>query len=47
MIAYNGGDGIDVDGGQQDQITQNSIFGNAGRGHRAGPSANQSAAAPA
>ena len=34
VIAFNGGDegiGIEVAGGQQNQITQNSIFGNAGR----------------
>ena len=30
VIAYNGGDGIDVIGGGQDQISLNSIFKNAG-----------------
>jgi CSLREA domain-containing protein len=32
VIADNGGVGIFVDGGQQNPITQNSIFGNAGAG---------------
>ncbi len=32
VIANNGGVGIEVDEGQQNQITQNSIFGNAGGG---------------
>jgi hypothetical protein len=32
VIADNGGNAIEVDGGQQNRITQNSIFGNAGAG---------------
>ena len=32
VIAFNGGVGIHVSGGQQNQFTQNSIFANAGAG---------------
>jgi hypothetical protein len=46
VIADNGGAGIQVDGGQQDQITQNSIFGNAGSGIELTSQVNQSLAAP-
>ena len=46
VIAFNGGDGIDVSAGEQDQITQNSIFGNAGAGITLSSGANQFATAP-
>jgi hypothetical protein len=45
-IAFNGGDGIHVSGGQQDQFTQNSIFANGGAGIKLVSGANHSAKPP-
>jgi hypothetical protein len=46
VIAFNGGDGIHVSGGQQNQFSQNSIFANAGTGIKLLSGANQSATPP-
>jgi CSLREA domain-containing protein len=46
VIANNGGIGIEVTEGQQNQITHNSIFGNAGAGIYLGPAVGQPVPAP-
>jgi hypothetical protein len=46
VVADNGGVGIEVDAGQQNRITQNSIFGNAAAGIYLNPFVNQAAPAP-
>ena len=47
VIAYNGGDGIDVEGGEQDNLSGNSIFNNGGSGIKLTSQANHSAVPPA
>jgi parallel beta-helix repeat protein len=46
VVADNGGIGIEVDEGQQNRITRNSIFGNAGPGIYLGPFVSQAVPAP-
>jgi hypothetical protein len=46
VIAYNGGEGIDVMGGVQDQISLNSIFNNVGAAIKLSAGANDSVAPP-
>jgi hypothetical protein len=46
VIANNGGSGIEVDEGQQNRITHNSIYGNTGVGISLGPFVSQAVPAP-
>ena len=47
VIAFNEGDAIDIGGGEEDEVSQNSIFGNNGAGIKLSGAANNLMAAPA